>query len=183
MSNPSFNTIDIAGITNDSIVDGPGIRLAIFAQGCKHNCKGCHNPVTHEFLPDDMVIKPSFTQPGPGGDRYSIEAIFNEVLKASPLTQGVTFTGGDPLYQWSSFMQLAGSIKGLDLDIWCYTGFVWESIKQNPLMKYIDVLVDGPYIESLRTLELPYRGSSNQRLIDVQKSLAIGSMVPYNMPE
>ena len=167
MSNKSTDptlTLRLAGIVKDSIVDGPGVRVAIFAQGCAHNCKGCQNPETHAF---DQ------------GQEWNVDDVFDEILKAGPLITGVTFTGGDPLYQWAPFMRLASSIKGLGLDIWCYTGFTWDEVKKNPLMMFVDVLVDGPYVDEQRTLELPWRGSENQRLIDVQASLKEGEPVFY----
>ncbi len=161
--------IYIAGIEKESIVDGPGVRTAIFAQGCKHNCKGCHNPETHEFNK-------------PGTIMYVPELLDKYILQASPLISGVTFTGGDPLYQWASFAELAKLIKQeTGLNIWCYTGFTWDEVKNNPLMRHIDVLVDGPYIEDQRTLDLPFRGSSNQWLIDVQASLKEGSPRWYKL--
>ncbi len=158
--------VRLAGIVDDSVVDGPGVRVAIFAQGCGHNCKGCQNPDTHSF---------------DGGKIWHIDDVFNRILKAGPLISGVTFTGGDPLYQWAPFMRLAGSIGGLGLSVWCYTGFTWDQVKNNPIMPYIDVLVDGPYDQELRTLDLPWRGSSNQWLIDVQKSLRTGGVVRYEL--
>lgn len=152
----------LAGVVEDSIVDGPGVRYTIFSQGCAHNCPGCHNPQTHPFVS--------------GGYLEEVDTVVRAV-QANPLIKGVTFSGGDPLYQSQAFTELAEKLKALGYDIWVYTGFLWEEVRGNPLMKFIDVLVDGPFIEERKTLELRYRGSRNQRLIDVPKSLREGRTV------
>lgn len=152
----------LSGIVEESIVDGPGVRYTIFSQGCAHNCKGCHNPQTHPFTA--------------GGYWEDVETIVR-AIKGNPLVKGVTFSGGDPLYQSKAFTELAENLKALGYDIWVYTGFLWEEVCANPIMSFIDVLVDGPFIEEQRTLDLRYRGSRNQRLIDVPKSLLAGHAV------
>lgn len=151
-------------VQSDSIVDGPGIRTVIWTQGCSHNCKGCHNPETHNF---------------DGGSLYDIDDIKNEIDKYIYETDGVTFSGGDPMFQPMQITMLAKYAKSKGLNVWCYTGFTYEQIvtmaKDNPiymeLLKNIDVLVDGKFELENRHLSLIYRGSTNQRIIDVQESL------------
>lgn len=176
--------IKVAGVVNDSIVDGPGIRFSIFAQGCSHNCLGCHNPQTHSFE---------------GGELMSIETIITKISQ-NPLLKGITFSGGDPFFQAEAFAELAKKIKklygeksaldkttnakepqrsfpGKKLEIAAYTGFTWEHLvtfgtkEQQELLKYLDILVDGPFILEKRNIDLRFRGSKNQRIIDVPKSL------------
>ncbi len=160
----------IAGISPESVVDGPGVRFTIFAQGCKHNCKGCHNPSTHSF---------------DGGRAIEIEEIINQ-LKGKLLIQGVTFSGGDPFLQSEGFALLAQRIKEINnsLDILTYTGYHFEDLLEDKdkrgLLEVVDILVDGPFIEEKRDLGLKYRGSSNQRIIDVQRSIEVGSVVLYS---
>lgn len=161
--------IRVAGIVNDSIVDGPGIRLAVFAQGCGHNCPGCHNPHTHPFDAGTIV---------------SIEEIM-QMIEKNPLLDGVTLTGGEPLEQASAFAVLAEKTKNRGLNVITYTGYTWEQIMQNlniregwhDLLLNTDILVDGPFVVSKRSLNLRYRGSLNQRVIDVQKSLQKGEII------
>lgn len=159
--------IRIAGITEDSIVDGPGLRLTVFVQGCHHGCKGCHNPETHRF---------------DGGQIMNTAKIIAK-MDSNPLLDGITLSGGEPFWQTFSCIELADAAHERGMNVWCYTGFTFEKIKKDPyfrnLLDHIDVLVDGPYIESQRTLELPWRGSKNQRLIDVQESLRQGKVVEY----
>lgn len=151
----------VAGVASESFVDGEGVRYAIFFQGCKHNCDGCHNKSTHDFN---------------SGYELNIDAIIDD-LQALDYLDGVTFSGGDPLFQAEEIIELAKRIKEeTDLNIWCYTGFVYEDIMANDdakkeLLTYIDVLVDGRYDKSNRSLALKFRGSSNQRLINVKESL------------
>lgn len=152
--------IKTAGIQKQSIVDGVGLRYVVFAQGCSHNCAGCHNPESHAF--------------GIGKD-YMIEDIIMEIKK-NPLLKGATFSGGEPFEQAKSFVNLAKHIKDMNLDIWCYTGFIYEDLLDSKdiykleLLQYIDVLVDGKFEIENRSLAAPYKGSSNQRIIDVRKS-------------
>lgn len=159
--------IRIAGITEDSIVDGPGLRLTVFVQGCPHHCPGCHNPETWDQF----------------GGRYMDTQEIIAKMDANPLLDGITLSGGEPFWQSYPCIELAEAAHERGLNVWCYTGFTFEKIKKDPyfrnLLDHIDVLVDGPYIESLRTLELPWRGSRNQRLIDVQESLRKGKVVEY----
>jgi len=149
----------IAGIVNDSIVDGPGLRLTIFVQGCKRNCYNCHNPQTHDLN---------------GGRLIDAEEIIKMIDK-NVLLDGVTFSGGEPFLQTVPLIFLAKKIKERKLSLIVYTGFKWEELikyEQNiKLLNYVDYLIDGEFINSLKSLELNFRGSSNQRIIDVQKSL------------
>ena len=150
--------IRVLDILEDTMVDGPGFRTSIYCSGCGHHCPGCHNPQSWNF---------------DGGREMSTEEIM-KIIEADPYAN-VTFSGGDPMYQAVGFAELAREIhKRTNKDIWCYTGFTFESLinhDQRELLEQIDVLVDGPFIEKLRDTDLLFRGSSNQRLIDVQSSL------------
>ena len=143
--------IRIAGIVEESIVDGTGIRYAIFMQGCLRHCAGCHNPKTHSL---------------DGGRIIDTREIIDAVKK-NPLLSGITLTGGEPLLQIDAAIELARETKNLGLDVWCYTGYTLEEIPNSAqeLLNYVDVLVDGPFVEDLRDLELVFRGSTNQRII------------------
>ena len=157
-----MGNIRIAGLVSDSIVDGPGIRYAVFTQGCAHGCKGCHNPDTWDF---------------DAGTEVSIDKIVENVLK-NPILDGVTLTGGEPFYQIDETYELAYKLKGLGINIIAFTGFKFEELMEmkdsNPnlerLLHTIDVLVDGPYEEDKRDLTLRFRGSSTQRVIDLPKT-------------
>lgn len=146
-------TIRIAGIVNDSIVDGSGIRLAIFTQGCPHNCKGCHNPETHDFN---------------GGTIKDTDEIIR-MMEDNPLLDGITLTGGEPFCQPKACAVLAQAAHERGLSVWMYSGWTYEQLEKDPekrmLLSHADVLIDGRYEEKLRTLALPWRGSTNQRLI------------------
>lgn len=163
------NSIRLADIIPESIVDGPGIRYVLFSQGCKHNCKGCFNPQTHPFN---------------GGRLYDIDDIINEIKK-NPLLKGVTFSGGDPFEQADKFSLIAKELHNLELDVWSYTGYTFEYIVANigknqnwhNLLANIDVLVDGKFEEDKKNILLRFRGSSNQRIIDVQKSLELNKII------
>ena len=165
------DTIRIAGVYRESIVDGPGIRFAVFCQGCAHDCPGCHNPETHDFN---------------GGYDCSIDRIVGEIDK-NPLLDGVTFTGGDPVYQAEAFCRLAEELKKRSLNILMYTGFTYEELlkmrKENPyvglLLDSVDYLIDGRYEEERRDLTLNFRGSSNQRFIDMNETRRRGEIVIY----
>ena len=155
-----MSSIRIAGIVDESYVDGVGIRYTIFTQGCGHKCKGCQNQGTWDFN---------------GGELKDIDDIINEV-KLDPLLDGITLSGGDPLYQIDECTKLAKRVKTeTDLNIWCYTGFTFEEIledkEKSRILQYIDVLVDGKFQLENKSLDLLFKGSSNQRIIDIQKSL------------
>lgn len=153
----------VASLHHDSIVDGPGLRYVIFTQGCPHACPGCHNPETHD---------PN------GGYNISAEDIILDI-QSNPLLQGVTFSGGEPLLQFKTVYELAVQIKLMGMDIWMYTGYVFEDFKSEwiKLLDKLDVIVDGPFVMEKRTLSSPWRGSSNQRVIDVRKTLRSGKVV------
>lgn len=147
--------IRIAGVVPESIVDGEGIRYAIFMQGCNRHCEGCQNPATH---------------PLDGGKIVDTDELI-DAIKKNPLLSGITLTGGEPLLQIPAAIELAKATKNLGLNVWCYTGYTYEEIPPDAqeLLKYVDVLVDGEFILALRDLELDFRGSKNQRIIDLNK--------------
>jgi len=151
----------VAGFTKESIVDGEGIRFTVYVQGCPHNCKGCHNPQTHDFK---------------AGEEYSVSQIV-EMIKSNPLLSGITISGGEPFCQPIACSELAREAHSLGLNVWCYTGFDFEEVSNSQLMRNIDVLVDGKFDESLKSADLRFRGSSNQRIIDVPASLKTGKVV------
>ena len=160
--------LSIIDIIEDTTVDGPGFRTAIYAAGCPHARTGCHNP-------ESWDIKK--------GKKISTEEILTKVLADD--FANVTFSGGDPMFQPEGFTKLAQAIKEKSRkNIWCYTGYTFEKLLRNPrkaqLLKYIDVLVDGKFKKELRDEELYFRGSRNQRLIDVQTSLQKGETVIYH---
>ena len=156
--------IRVLNIIEDTMVDGPGFRTSIYCAGCKHACPGCHNPQSWAF---------------DGGREMSTRELM-KVIMADPFAN-VTFSGGDPMYQAAGFAELARAIhQHSNKDIWCFTGFTYESLindEQRELLEQIDVLVDGPFIQKLRNPDLLFRGSSNQRIIDVQRSLYEGHAV------
>ena len=158
--------IRIAGLVPESFVDGDGIRFAIFMQGCLRNCEGCQNPETHAL---------------DGGRLIDTTEIISEIKKNS-LLDGITLTGGEPFLQIDSANELARAAKNFGLTVWCYTGFIFEELPPNaaPLIENIDVLIDGPFIESQRDLELQFRGSRNQRIIDVKKTYAQNKIVLWS---
>lgn len=159
--------ISLSGVTGDSIVDGPGLRLTIFTQGCLHHCPGCHNPQTHD--PE-------------GGSWADTEDILAAAAE-NPLLDGITLSGGDPFLQPVPCLALAEGAHKIGLNVWTYTGYTWEALLEEndadklALLKETDVLVDGPFLLAERSLELQFCGSRNQRLIDVKKSLAEGKVV------
>ena len=158
--------LDLAGIVEDSIVDGPGIRATVFCQGCPHHCEGCHNPETWEFG---------------CGTKVEVEKIV-DIVRSNPLCRGVTFSGGEPFTQAEGFAKLARLLKEKGYEVASYSGYTFEQLikgtkSQKELLETIDILIDGPFIQAQKTLETPFRGSRNQRVIDVKKSLALGSPV------
>ncbi len=163
--------IRIAGIENDSIVDGPGFRLAVFTQGCPHHCPGCHNPETHPF---------------DGGKEVDTDKIIR-MMEDNPLLDGITLSGGDPFCQSKACAELSKAAKAMGLNVWAYSGWTFEELLKmsetnGDIMEFLkntDVLIDGPFILAQRTLELRFRGSKNQRQIDVKKSLAEGKAVEW----
>ena len=154
--------IRIAGLVEESYVDGEGIRFAIFMQGCLRNCKGCHNPETHDLN---------------GGKIIDTSEIIAKIKK-NPLLTGITLTGGEPLLQIAPAVELARAAKNLGLDVWLYTGYKIEEILNDAqeLLKFVDVVVDGEFIEELRDLDLKFRGSKNQRIIYLNEMLNDGAL-------
>lgn len=161
--------IRLAGLVNDSIVDGPGFRFSIFTQGCPHHCKGCHNPQTHDFS---------------GGHDEDTEEIIAQFSK-NVLLSGITLSGGEPFCQPEACEELARAAKKQGLTVWAFTGYIFEELQEGfpehpewkKLLEQVDVLVDGRFEEQRRTLECPWRGSDNQRLLDAKASLISGSAV------
>lgn len=158
----------IAGTVNDSIVDGPGIRFTIFTQGCPHNCKGCHNPQTHDF---------------DGGELVDTDTLL-EKIKSNPLLDGVTFSGGEPFCQAQTLAALGAEVKKLGMNVITYTGYTFEQLYKDrdknaweELLAVTDYLIDGPFILEQKDWEIKFRGSSNQRYIDCQASLKEGRAV------
>ena len=161
--------LDLAGIAGDSIVDGPGIRTTIFTQGCPHHCKGCHNPETWAFG---------------CGTPMEAEALL-EIVKSNPLCRGVTFSGGEPFAQAEELAKLAALLKQAGYEVASYSGYTFEQLlhgtpAQRELLAQIDVLIDGPFLLEEKSLELNFRGSKNQRILDVPKSLASETAVPIS---
>ncbi len=157
----------VAGTVSDSITDGPGLRFAVFLQGCPHRCPGCHNPGT--WASD-------------GGTEISADEL-SEKLDGNPLADGLTLSGGEPFCQAAECAELARLAHGRGKSVWTYTGFTWEQLldmddpDRNALLAQTDVLVDGRFLEEERSYELRFRGSRNQRLIDVPASLREGRVV------
>lgn len=165
--------IRLSGIAYESLVNGPGIRRVFFSQGCNHNCKGCFNPDTHDFN---------------GGEEKNIDELIEDVL-CNPMIKGITFSGGDPFERADEFSYMAKIFKENNKSIWCYTGYTFEYINDNlennkgwkDLINNIDVLVDGKFEENKKEDGLRFRGSSNQRIIDVKESLKSNKVVIFNI--
>ncbi|MBC8080008.1 MAG: anaerobic ribonucleoside-triphosphate reductase activating protein [Gorillibacterium sp.] len=163
----------IAGLVEDSIVDGPGLRLTVFAQGCLHNCLGCHNIHTHS---------------NSGGTLISIKSIINRI-QANPLLDGVTLSGGEPFEQAESFVVLAKRVQALGLNVITYTGYTYERLvaggANRPgwqmLLDQTDYLVDGRFVLEKRNLMLKYRGSENQRIIDLNRTRLEKAIIIANL--
>lgn len=161
--------IRMAGVVSESIVDGPGIRYTLFVQGCPHKCEGCHNPQTHDFC---------------GGKDDDTDVILEKILE-NPLLDGVTFSGGEPFCQAKPLADLAKKIKSSGLNVISYSGYTIEYLIKNAdennaymeLLKELDYLIDGPFIFSMKSYECKFRGSTNQRIIDVKKTLETGEVV------
>ena len=159
----NMESIKISGITPESIVDGEGIRYVIFTQGCPHHCPGCHNPSTHSF---------------DGGRIVTIQEILTDIEKNKNYIDGITLSGGEPFCQIGQCSVIAEQAQKMGLTVWCYTGFIFEDLYGRTdaikLLQHIDVLVDGPFILEERSLDLNFKGSSNQRIIDIQESFRKG---------
>lgn len=165
-----MSVVRIAGVAGESVVDGPGLRYVVFAQGCPHHCRGCHNPETWDPA---------------GGREISVGELLDGV-RGNPLLQGATLTGGDPFLQAGPLAELARRVKEMGKDVITYTGYTWEQLLEmsekdrevRDLLMNTDILVDGPFIQEQRDLKLLFRGSANQRVIDVRSSLEAGAIVP-----
>lgn len=158
--------IYLADIISDSIVDGPGLRTTLFSQGCPHHCPGCHNPETWPFE---------------GGTPLDEETILN-IITSNPLSRGVTFSGGEPFAQAEGFAKLAQLLKTKGYEIASYSGYTFEQLlngtgAQKDLLRRIDVLIDGLFLQEERSLSLSFRGSKNQRILNVPASLEAGKAV------
>jgi len=159
----------IAGTIQDSIVDGPGIRYVIFTQGCPHHCPGCHNPQTHDFA---------------GGRDADVEEILSQI-SGNPILSGVTFSGGEPFVQAEALVPIAEAVKSRNKNLMIYTGYLFEDLQKRQdkavqrLLELADILVDGPFVLAERDLTLQYRGSSNQRVIDLKKTREAKKIVLY----
>ena len=152
----------LAGIAPNSIVDGPGLRFVLFTQGCPHHCPGCHNPETW---------------PAEGGFQVSCQQLL-QTIRQDPLVRGVTFSGGEPFAQAAALARLAAALHTAGYEVASYTGYTFEHLLQNgtaeqqDLLQNLDVLIDGPYLQAEKSLEIAFRGSRNQRILDVPQSLA-----------
>lgn len=163
MAGAGRGLLRIAGISENSVVDGPGIRFTVFVQGCSHRCQGCHNPSTWDRF---------------GGCDVSVTDLWKKI-RNDRLVTGVTFSGGEPFDQQADLMPLAACIRTSGMGLWIYTGYLFDDIVGEPLASMADVIVDGPYVESKRSLELPFRGSRNQRIVDVPASVTEGRVVEW----
>lgn len=161
--------IRLSGIAYESLVNGPGLRRVFFSQGCNHNCKGCFNEDTHDFE---------------GGEERDMDELISEVVK-NPMIKGITFSGGDPFERAEEFAYMAKKFKEVGLNIWSYSGYTYEYILKNidkrkgwkDLIDNLDVLVDGKFEEENKIEGLRYRGSSNQRIIDIHKSIESNNVI------
>lgn len=154
----------------DSLVDGEGLRMVLWCQGCDLNCPGCHNPETHDIY---------------GGKEYEIEEIKKQLYKNKDKYNGLTLSGGHPFLQIDACSEIADYCHEIGLNVWIYTGYTYEHIikdkKLTKLLRKCDILVDGAFVLDLRTVTLPFRGSSNQRIIDIQKSLKNNKVILYKI--
>jgi anaerobic ribonucleoside-triphosphate reductase activating protein len=161
----------LSGITPESLVDGPGLRYVIFTQGCPHQCPHCHNPETWDSN---------------GGKEYSVRQIIRLIKQQKKTKQGVTFSGGEPFLQASELAEVALAARQINWDVVTYTGYTYEQLIADnndgvkALLSASDILIDGKYIHKLRSIELPFRGSSNQRIIDMAKTREKGRIVLWN---
>ena len=162
-------TVRLSGIVSESVVDGLGFRMAIFTQGCKHNCKGCHNPQTHAL---------------DGGEVTDLKFILEEIEK-DPLLDGITLSGGEPFLQPKPLAVLCREAHARGLDVWCYSGYTYEELcalaetdrDVRALLSEVDVLIDGRFVLEKLDLKLKFRGSSNQRILDMKKTRESGAPV------
>ena len=159
----TYKPLMLAGVIQNSIVDGPGIRMTVFTQGCPHHCPGCHNPQTHPFE---------------GGEPTTVEQLI-ERLQGDPLVRGITLSGGEPFCQAAPLARFAQYCRQHGLETAAYSGYTFEELldgtpEQRELLNNIDVLIDGPFLLAERSLDLRFRGSKNQRVLKVAELLAGG---------
>lgn len=158
-------TLRIAGIIEESIVDGPGLRLVVFAQGCSHHCPGCHNPETHDYS---------------GGREIEVKKII-ETMRANPLLDGLSLSGGEPFDQALPFAELSREAHKYHYNVMAWSGYTFEELIKNPerreFLENVDILIDGLFEIKQRSLNLLWRGSKNQRILDVPVSLSSGHAV------
>lgn len=165
-----IHTVRIAGQKKHSSVNGPGVRYVLFLQGCPHNCPECQNPETHDLS---------------GGMEAEISSVIQDILNTRYL-DGVTISGGDPLMQPQACCEIVRQLHEHGINLWLYTGWTWEQIQQGAagddairVLSWLDVLVDGPFLNELKSDQVIFRGSTNQRLIDVPASLKCGHVTEY----
>jgi anaerobic ribonucleoside-triphosphate reductase activating protein len=164
--------LQIAGFLDNSLVNGSGIRAAVFVSGCKHNCDGCHNKEMQRYDYGDVV---------------EIDEVYERIMKNVPLIKGVTFSGGEPFDSAKGLSILADKILDAGLNLWCYSGYTYEEILNSDdeykinLLNKIDILVDGKYKKELNESALRYTGSSNQRIIDAKKSIKEGKIIKLDI--
>lgn len=166
-----MSRLRVAGIVTESVVDGPGVRYTIFTQGCRHGCKGCHNPQTHDFE---------------GGYFADTDDLFDEMM-LDPLVRGVTLSGGEPFEQPKPLAELAAKVQAAGRNVIAYSGYTYEQLLDKSdkepaimdLLKNTDILIDGRFVQEQLNLELKFRGSTNQRVIDVKKSIEAGDVVTF----
>ena len=162
-----MNKLRVLHVVEGTSVDGPGLRTSIYLAGCSHHCPGCHNPESWDMN---------------GGEERTLDELMDIIAyNEAP----VTFSGGDPLAQAQPLALLINRIKKeLDYNVWCYTGYTWQQVTQQPqlmaVVRQLDVLVDSPFLMAERDTKLRFRGSRNQRLIDVQATLSQGHIVEWN---
>jgi len=159
----------LAGITQESTVDGPGLRFVIYAQGCVHKCPHCHNP--ESWVSD-------------GGREFSVKEIVRLLKKQKKIKRGITFSGGEPFLQAADFFEIAVAARNLGLDVVTYTGFTYDQLLEDEdrraLLSVSNILIDGKYMHELRDIGLQFCGSSNQRVIDVEATQSCGEIVLWS---
>lgn len=168
----AWNSLRLFGRVQESIVDGPGIRYVLFCQGCYHDCNGCHNPLSHSI---------------DGGQEVGFDVILEEIQQ-NPLLDGITLSGGEPMLQATKLIELVKKVKSLGYHVILYTGYTYEQLKtmsgdQYELFTLCDIMIDGKYEKELRSLSLLYRGSKNQRIINIKESLNQNQCIEYIMNE
>ena len=168
--------MNISGVNFESIVDGEGVRVVIYASGCLHNCKGCHNPSSH-----------SFTAGQPFTEQMQNDII--QYIHNTPFISGITLSGGDPMFNTVEITPFVSHLRqdNKDVTVWIYSGFLFEEILENSemseLLRLCDVLVDGKFVLEQRDVTLSYKGSANQRIIDIQKSLTSGAAIHWEVDQ